>query len=208
MKYYPIYLALKDRRILLIGAGEVALQKLRMLLDCQARLRVVSPKAVPEIRRLARDGRIEWSARRYRSADVKGARLVIAATDDPDLQKRAAADARRAGIWVNVVDVPPLCDFIAPAVVNRGDIQIAISTGGAAPSLAKHLRKRFESLIGPEVADLAAAIKRWRPEILKLPKQKRASFWECVVSDAFMNDIKREGITKAEARMKAWIHGR
>ena len=116
MKYYPVYLNLKNRAILLVGGGPVATQKLRVLLDCQASIHVVAPRAIPEIRRLARDGKIKWSARSYRITDMKGAVLAIAATDDPALQKKIAADARSRGIWVNVVDVPPLCDFIAPAI--------------------------------------------------------------------------------------------
>jgi precorrin-2 dehydrogenase / sirohydrochlorin ferrochelatase len=208
MKYYPISLNLKGRRVLVVGAGDVALQKLGRLLACQARVHVVAPAAIPKIQKLARDARIRWSRRAYKAVDLKGASLVIAATDDSALQKTIAAAARVRKIWVNVVDVPPLCDFIAPAVVTRGDIQIAISTGGAAPALAKHLRRKLESWIGPEYADFALLVKKWRPELLKLPKERRLSLWECIASDAFIDEIKREGIAKAEARLKDWIYAR
>jgi precorrin-2 dehydrogenase/sirohydrochlorin ferrochelatase len=206
MKYYPVFLNLKGRPVLLAGAGPIALQKLGNLLQCQARVHVVAPEALPEIRRLARDGKIKWSRRSYRTADMKRMALALAATDDASLQKRIAREARARGIWVNIVDVPPLCDFIAPAIVGRGNIQIAISTGGAAPALARHLRQKVESIIGPEYADFAAVIGKMRPVILKLSKERRASFWECVVSDHFMKDIRKHGIARAEKLLKEWIH--
>jgi precorrin-2 dehydrogenase/sirohydrochlorin ferrochelatase len=206
MKYYPIYLSLKDRQVLLIGAGQVALQKLPALLECQARVRVVAPQALPEIRQLAQDGKMTWIQRSYESSDLDGTSLVIAATDDPDLQKKIAAEARARKIWVNVVDVPPLCDFIAPAIVSRGDVQIAISTGGAAPALAKYLRQKLEALIGPEYADFVKVVEKLRPDILKLPKEKRVALWDRLVSDQLFEDIRRNGIAKAEARMKEWVY--
>jgi precorrin-2 dehydrogenase/sirohydrochlorin ferrochelatase len=206
MKYYPVFLNLKGCAVLLIGGGHVALQKIGPLLDGDADVHLVAPKALPEIRQLARDGKIRWSARSYKSSDLTGVRLVIAATDEPVLQKRIAAEARARQIWVNVVDVPKLCDFIAPAVVRRGDIQIAISTGGAAPAVAKHLRKKLQSLIGQEYADLVKVLQTWRPAILKLPKDRRASFWKCVASDSFFQDIRRHGIPTARRRLKSWLY--
>jgi siroheme synthase-like protein len=206
MKYYPVYLNLKGRRVLLVGAGVIALQKLGALMECQALVHVVAPEALPEIRSHSRDGKIKWSKRPYKLSDLDKVTLVIAATDDVGLQKKVAKEARARGLWVNVVDVPPLCDFIAPAIVSRGDIQIAISTGGAAPALAKHLRKKVESILGQEYADFVAVIGRLRPAILKLPKERRASFWECVVSEPFMKDIRENGIARAEKLLKEWIH--
>jgi len=206
MKYYPIYLNLKERRVLVVGAGKIALQKLGALVACQARVQVVAPDGLPDIRRLARDGKIKWSRRPYKASDMKGTALVIAATDDQALQKRVAEQARSRGIWVNVVDVPPLCDFIAPAIVSRGDIQIAISTGGAAPALAKHLRKKLEALLGQDYADFVKMVRKLRPKILKLPKPRRDSLWECIASDAFMNDIREHGMARAEKLLKEWIH--
>jgi len=205
MKYYPIYLNLKGRRVLVIGAGKIALQKLAALMDCQALIHVVAPEAVADIRKLAKDGKIKWSRRLYKMTDLIGSALVIAATDDPALQKRVAHGARARGIWVNIVDVPPLCDFIAPAIVSRGDIQIAISTGGAAPALAKHLRQKVEALLGQHYADFVDAVGRLRPAILKLPKERRRSFWERAVSDDFMKDIRENGTAWAEKLLKEWI---
>ena len=97
MKYYPINLNLKDRRVLLVGAGEISRQKLKALIECRAKIHVVSPEALPDIQALARDGKIKWSARSYETSDLDGASLVIAATDDPVLQKKIAEEARQRG---------------------------------------------------------------------------------------------------------------
>lgn len=208
MKHYPVFLNLKDRAVLLVGAGEIGLQKLQSLLESGARVHVVSPEALPEIERLAKENRIHWDRRAYATSDLEGKSLVIAATDDKEWQKRIASEARARGIWVNIVDVPPLCDFIAPAIVNQGDIQIAISTGGAAPALAKFIRKKIEPVVGPEYAQLAQLVQSLRPDILKMPKSERASFWERVVSQSFLDQIRTEGPQKAEAHLKEWIYGK
>lgn len=207
MKYYPVYLQVKDRPVLLVGGGEIALQKLTALLDCGARVHVVAPEAMTAIVELARDGKIEWSCRAYEENDMAGKRLVIAATDDSQLQETIAAAARARNIWVNVVDVPPLCDFIAPAIVSRGDIQIAISTGGAAPALAKHLRKKLEAAIGPEYAEFVRVVEKLRPDILKLPKPRRMALWDQMVNELFFEDIRRHGMAAAEKRIREWLYG-
>ncbi len=205
MNYYPVYLDLRGRSVLLVGAGTVALQKIDALVEGGARVHVVSPEAKPPFQRLARGGKIRWSRRPYRTSDMKGARLVIAATNNPKVHQKISKDARARGIWANIVDVPPLCDFIAPAIVRRGDIQIAISTGGAAPALAKYLRKKLETVIGPEHEDFVKMVKALRPRILKLEKPQRLSLWECIVSDAFLRDIRVHGVAHARRRLVGWI---
>src|SRR5438034_225441 len=128
MKHYPIYLNLKEQPVLVVGAGEVAWQKLPALLESEARIRVVAPEALAAIQELAQANRLQWISRPYRPTDLEKVQLVIVATDDPELQKKVAVEARARHIWVNVVDVTALCTFISPAVIGRGDIQIAIST--------------------------------------------------------------------------------
>src|SRR5205807_2283227 len=114
---------------------------------------------------------------------------VIAATDDADLQRRVAEESRARHIWVNVVDVTPLCDFIAPSIVARGDVQIAVSTGGASPALAKFIREKLEPLFGNEYAEVADLLQRFRPEILKLPKERRQTVWEAIINQDFLESI-------------------
>jgi precorrin-2 dehydrogenase / sirohydrochlorin ferrochelatase len=208
MRHYPVYLNLSLRKVLLIGGGAVALQKIPALIDAEAQIELVAPEAVPEIAAYAEKGQLHWSRRPYQPSDLEGSGLVIAATDDEALQKEVAAACRAKNIWVNVVDVPSLCDFIAPAIVTRGDIQIAISTGGAAPALAKYLRKKLENVIGPEYVDFVECVRRLRPDILKLPKARRLSLWNCIVSDAFFAEIREKGMARAEERLKEWIYGK
>ncbi len=208
MRYYPVYLNLKGRRVVLIGAGPVALQKIPALLESEADVKIVAPEALDEIQELARAHKLEWNRRPYRSSDLEDATLVIAATDDPELQQRVAAEARARRIWVNVVDVTPLCDFIAPAIVARGDVQIAVSTGGASPALAKFIREKLEPLFGSEYAELTELLQRLRPEILKLPKERRQAVWEAIINQEFIDSVKKNGIAKAEARLEDLIHGK
>ena len=118
-----------------------------------------------------------------------------------------AAEARARHQWVNVVDVTPLCDFIAPAIISQGDVQIAISTGGSSPALARFLREKLEPILGPEYGMLTDVLQRWRPEILKLPKERRQAIWGAIINQEFLNQIKKEGVQAAEVRLKELIHG-
>ena len=205
MKFYPLFLNLKDRGVLLVGAGDIGLQKIHALLACEARIHVVAPEALPEIQALATEGRIRWSGRGYETRDLDDAAVVIAATDERALQERIAAECRARRILVNIVDVPPLCDFYAASVVSRGDVQIAISTGGAAPALAKFLRRKIEAVLGPEYADFVRMVQGLRPVMLTLPKERRLNLWSSIVSDGFLDQIRREGPARAEAQLKQWI---
>ena len=158
---YPVVLDLSGRRAVVVGGGEVALRKARSLADAGAHVRVVAPKLFPA---LAEDGRFECVAERYEKRHLEGARVVVAATDDEAVNRRVAEDARTAGALVNVVDRPELCDFIVPAQVRRGELLIAIATGGAAPALAKRLRERLEKEFGPEYATLLQVLREVRED--------------------------------------------
>ena len=153
--YYPIFLELTQRCCLVVGGGTVAERKVQGLLEAGADVVVVSPTLTEALHALAVDSLLTYFPRPFRDEDVKGCALVIAATDRVEVNAHVAKTARRLGIWVNVVDTPAVCDFIAPAVVRRGALQIAISTGGKSPMLAKRLRQGLEALIGPEYGELA-----------------------------------------------------
>ena len=129
MSLFPMFLKLDGRRCLVVGAGSVAEAKIESLLATEAAVRVVAPKATPKVREWARAGRIEWEAREYGLGDLLGVFLVIAATGSPALHDEIYAEARRRGVLCNAVDEPERCDFYFPAVVRRGELQIAISTG-------------------------------------------------------------------------------
>lgn len=162
-RYYPAFLDLKDRLCVVVGGGMVAWRKVDALLDCEARVRVVSPEIVPEIHVR---GNIELRNKPYESADLKGAYLVIAATDDEEINRRVSRDAAARRVFCNVVDQPVRCSFIVPAVMESGPIKIAISTGGIAPALSKRLRLDIGGFIGEEYAVLAEILGRIRPLVL------------------------------------------
>jgi siroheme synthase-like protein len=158
-RYYMACLDLEGRSCLVVGGGPVALEKTRGLLDCGARVTVVAPALVTELREL----RVEVLEREYRSADLEGRFLVVAATSDTELNSRVSADAEARSLLCNVADVPDLCTFILPAVYRQDPIAIAISTGGASPALAQRIRDDVSQQIGSEYAELALRLRELRP---------------------------------------------
>ena len=146
--FYMAALHLGSRPCLVVGAGPVALEKIEGLLVCDAKITVVAPEAVAEVADLAREGAITWHQRVYEPADLEGRFMVIAATSDTDLNVGVFRDAEARQMLVNVVDVPPLCNFILPAIVRSGPIAIAISTSGASPALAKRLKREIAEQFG------------------------------------------------------------
>lgn len=147
MKYYPVGLHLKGKNVLVVGAGIVAERKVRTLRAFGARIQVVAPKATVYIKRLALQGRIRWFKRNYRSSDIKGSRLAIIATSERSVNERAAQDAKKRGVWVNVVDRTSACEFIAPAVIKRRGLVVSVSTDAKNPPLAKAFRDFLEERI-------------------------------------------------------------
>jgi len=179
---YPIVLDLGGRRAVVVGGGKVALRKARSLADAGADVRVVAPQLAPEF---AADERLECVAAAYAAEHLDGAAVVIAATDDEAVNAQVAADARAAGVLVNVVDRPALCDFLVPSQVTRGDLLIAISTGGAAPSLSRRLRERLEAQFGPDYETLLADLRqvRDRAKAEDIPSGVRRRIFERLTED-------------------------
>jgi precorrin-2 dehydrogenase/sirohydrochlorin ferrochelatase len=149
-KLFPMFLKLSGRACLVAGAGTIAESKIASLLDANANVRVVAPKATAQIAAWAEARKISWHQRGYEPSDLGGMFLVIAATSSTTLHEQIFEQARRHGVLCNIVDVPPLCDFYYPAVVQRGALQIAISTTGQSPALAQRLRKELSEQFGPE----------------------------------------------------------
>lgn len=154
MSYLPVSLRLEGERVVVVGGGQVATGRVRALGDCGAIVTVISPEPSDEIVRLAGEGGLVLVRREYRRGDLDGARLVMAATDDTQVNTAVWEAARAAGIWANVADDPSRCDFIMPSLLRRGDLSIAVSTSGRSPALAVRLRQRIESMVGPEYARL------------------------------------------------------
>ncbi len=149
-RYYPVYLDLGDRLAVVVGGGAVAARKIRTLVDYGARVAVIAPVAVPELERFAAEGIVSLERRGYVRGDLEGAFIVVCATDSEEVNRAVYAEAEQRGCLVNVVDVPELCNFIVPSIVRRGQLQLAISTGGAAPAVAKRLRRHVEEHVGEE----------------------------------------------------------
>lgn len=186
--YYPMMVDLAGRRCLVVGGGRVAERKVGLLLECGAEVAVVSPVATPKIADLAERGAIRLARRRVRSADLKGVFLAFAATDDALVNRDVAGRVRKAGGLANVADAPEACDFHVPAVVRRGDLTIAISTGGGSPALAKRLRQRLEATIGSEYEAFLEALRELRARAQRVmadPAERQALFRRAADSDLF-----------------------
>ena len=185
MQFLPLFHKLQGRPVLVIGGGEVALRKARLLSDAGARLRVVAPEIRSELQELA--GAEGIALRGYASCDLQGVALVIAATDDETLNARISAEAQAQGIPVNVVDAPALCSVIFPAIVDRSPLIVAVSSGGDAPVLARLIRAKIETWIPATYGQLANLGKRFRERVKQLfpDVQQRRVFWE----DVFQGQI-------------------
>jgi precorrin-2 dehydrogenase/sirohydrochlorin ferrochelatase len=155
-RLFPLFLKLEGSKCLVVGAGKIGESKVSSLLETGAVLHVVAPQATARVRAWARRGRLRWHKRKFRESDLTGCLLLIAATSSRSLQQRIFRSAKRRGILCNVVDVPELCDFYYPAVVERGALQIAVSTGGESPALAQRLRKELEAQFAPEYEEWVA----------------------------------------------------
>lgn len=157
---YPVFVNLQCRPCLVVGGGAVAERKVMGLLAAEAQVTVVSPEATEVLRALAEQGRIRWLARPFAPDDVSGMVLVVAATNRPEVNAQVSEAAQRRGVWVNVVDQPQRCTFFVPSVVRRGDLVLAVSTGGASPALARRIRQelemRYEEAYARYVDNLAA----------------------------------------------------
>ncbi len=162
---YPIFLKLDRVPCLVVGAGQVAARKLGSLLAASALVTVVAPEAVPEIRSLAREGRIAWRERPYRPGELEGFRLVIAASGSGEVNRQVFEEAARRGVPVNTVDDPEHCSFFVPAVVRRGPLTLAISTSGTAPYLSRRLREHLESRLYPGLEEDLARVGEARARI-------------------------------------------
>ena len=146
MAFYPVFLDPRGKPVLVAGAGKVGLRKIKGLLEAGARVTVVAPRAESELESLP----VAWQRHRFRKADLRGAVLAFAATDDRKVNHAVATEAKRLGIPVNVADAPSECDFLVPARVCKGSVQIAVSTSGRSPRLATALRRKLERLLGEE----------------------------------------------------------
>jgi len=168
MSLFPIFLKLTARPCIVIGAGNLAESKIESLQAANASVTVIAPAAKASIAEMAASGEIAWHQRPYAEGDLAGNFLVVAATDDPAVNRAVFAEAEAANILINAVDDPPFCDFYFPSVVRRGDLQIAISTAGASPALAQRLRKEINAILPLDTGDWLTELGNLRREVLQL----------------------------------------
>jgi len=186
--YFPAFLDLRGRCCLVVGGGAVAERKTRDLLACGATITVVSPDLTPGLAELALAGHVAHRSRRFRRWDTRGCAVVIAATGEPAVDAAVAAEARRRHALVNVVDDPARCDFIVPSVLRRGQLQIAVSTGGRSPALARDIRRGLEPLFSAELGTVIeeAGRRRSRARAAAPSPQARLAAGERVAASALI----------------------
>jgi precorrin-2 dehydrogenase / sirohydrochlorin ferrochelatase len=195
----PLYIAclrLKGRNCLVVGGGEIGLEKVEGLLACDATVTLVAPDAVADLADYAAEGSIAWERRAYEPADLEGKFMVIAATSDTDANIAVYEDAERRAMLVNVVDVPPLCNFILPAIVRSGPLAIAISTAGASPALAKRMKREIAEAFGEPYARLAIMLndaRGWAKRTLPTYQDRKEFFEGIVNGDPDPVELVREG---------------
>ena len=181
--FYIACLRLRGRRCLVVGGGEIGLEKVEGLLACDADVVLVAPEAHPALQQFSRERSIHWEPREYQPSDLDGCLIAIAATNNSEVNIRVFEDAERRAMLINVVDVPPLCNFILPAIVRTGPLAVAISTAGASPALAKRMKREIGELFGEPYALLAILLndaRGWAKGTLPT-YQDRKQFFESIV---------------------------
>ena len=193
MNYYPAFLNLKSRKAVVVGGGKVAERKVSALLKAGADVTVISPSIIPGLQKELSRKRIIHLSRTYRRGDLRGALLVIAATDSPETNRRVSKDAPAL---VNVVDVPAECNFIAPSVVRRGPLLLAVSTSGTSPALARTLRKELEKSYGPDLSEYLRFVRKVRAKAMAaIPeKDKREAFLKGLASAEVLKSLRTKGV--------------
>jgi len=195
--FYIACLKLSGRRCLVIGGGDIGLEKVEGLLACDGDVTLIAPTAHPALEEMAAEGSIKWEKRPYAgAADLEGIFMVIAATDDSEVNIGVFDDAEKRAMLVNIVDVPPLCNFILPAIVRTGPLAIAISTAGASPALAKRMKRQVAALFGEEYARLAVILndaRGWAKGTLPTYQDRKEFFEGIVNGDPDPIELLRDG---------------
>ncbi|MEX6503823.1 siroheme synthase CysG [Pseudomonas zhanjiangensis] len=209
MDFLPLFHKLQGRRVLVVGGGEVALRKARLLADAGAALRVVAPQVHDELRTLSGQANNQLLLRGYQPDDLQGVALIIAATDDEMLNARISEQAQALGLPVNVVDAPRLCSVIFPAIVDRSPLIVAVSSGGDAPVLARLIRAKIETWIPATYGQLAGLAKKFRAQVkgLLADVQQRRVFWEEVFQGPIAESVFSGKLREAERLLADKVAG-
>jgi precorrin-2 dehydrogenase/sirohydrochlorin ferrochelatase len=199
--YYPVFLDLTDRTALVVGGGPVAEGKVEGLLAAGAHVTVVSPVVTARLAGWAAAGRIEHLARAYRRGDLAGRGLALVATDDPAVTGAVTAEGRERGIWVNAADEPARCDFILPAVIRRGRLVVAVSTGGASPAAARAIREELEGYLTEDHATLVEMAADAREDLRRRGASPGPARWHRALDGGLRRLIADKRYRQARARL-------
>lgn len=199
-QYYPAFLDITGKRCIIIGGGKIAERKCSTLLGAGAEVTVISPEITGRLENYRKKGLIKHICRQYRSGDIKTAFIVISATGSEKTNRKAAADAAGRGVLLNVVDNPLLCNFIAPSILRRGPLTIAISTGGVSPAMAATIRRELEGLYGTDISRYLKFLRDIRTKAMKKirDKTKRERFLKGLASRKMMKILIHEGFREAK----------
>ena len=191
--YYPVFLNVEGKKCVVVGGGQVALRKVGALLEHGAEVEVISSDLCPELAELAESGEIHAIIREYQAGDLKNAFVAIVATDNNEINRQVVAEARKRAVLVNVVDDADNSDFIVPSHLRRGEVTIAISTGGKSPALARKIRSMLEKELGDEYALLADLVGEVRAEVRQQNLRIDSDVWQEALDLDLLLDLLRKG---------------
>jgi precorrin-2 dehydrogenase/sirohydrochlorin ferrochelatase len=203
--YYPVFIDVQDRTCVVIGGGNIGEEKVHKLVECGAKVVVISPEVNDGVSELAEGERVEWIKRQYEPGDLAEAFIAIAATDDNSVNRLVAKEAEGRNVLLNVVDVTHLCTFIAPSLARRGEVTIATSTGGASPALARKFREELTSSRLLEYADLAPLLSEARVELRRTGARVEADHWQSCITESLLEMVQAGDAELAKKTLMAQL---
>ncbi len=191
MSFYPVFVQLEGKKVVVVGGGNVAYRKVLALMECGAAIHLAGRELTPDLKQMVDNDDIHFLGQEFKDEYLHNAFMIIAATDDKDLNHHISTCAREKRVLVNAVDQPPDCDFIVPSILKRGDLQIAISTSGKSPALARRIRKSLEAQFGQEYETFLAMMGRLRKEILSLglPQKENSRIFQKIVDSDLLENV-------------------
>lgn len=207
MEYYPVFLNLVGKRCLVIGGGSVAERKIEGLLRSEAAVTVISPALTTPLELCAKEKKIRHFMREYKPGDVAGYQLAFVATDDPQINRAVYDEAQERGVWINAVDDPAHCDFILPSVLRRGELAVAVSTGGASPALARAVREELEKFLTEDYAVLSDIVADVRRELKTRGLSAAPEIWGRALNDGLRRLVRDGDIEGAKRYLREQVGG-
>lgn len=197
--YYPIFVNLQDKPVIVVGGGNVAYRKVTVLLEHGAIVRIISPQLVPELKRLVDEQCCFWVEKEYDSKDIQDRLLIFACTEKEEVNAAVSKDAQQSCRLINVVDDPDKCTFIVPSFMEQGNLKIAVSTGGSSPIVARQIREQLQAHYGREMEDYLALLMEWRPKIKsELSSAQKEQFWAMATDGTILDLIKKGQLSEAK----------